>query len=92
MTVPPQTPPAVAISVIVPVHNNPDDLRLCLTALRVAATAECEILVVDDASTDATAAVPLGMGIPLVRLHEKRRGNPSLGLSRACLYFHPEEV
>ena len=70
MTVPPQTPPAVDISVIVPVHNNPDDLRLCLTALRVAATAECEILVVDDASTDATAAVPLGMGIPLVRLHE----------------------
>jgi GT2 family glycosyltransferase len=70
MTAPPQTPPAVDISVIVPVHNNPDDLRLCLTALRVAATAGCEIVVVDDASTDATASVPMGMGIPVVRLEQ----------------------
>jgi len=70
---PPQSAPAIGISVIVPVHNNPDDLRLCLSALLLAATADCEILVVDDASTDATPSVPTGMGVPVVTL-EKNSG------------------
>ena len=94
---PPQFPPATGISVIVPVYNNPDDLRLCLSALLVAATADCEILVVDDASTDATASVPAGMGIPVVTL-EKNSGPAAarnLGAARArgdILFFVDADV
>jgi GT2 family glycosyltransferase len=56
------------ISVIVPVHNDPGDLRLCLDALWSAAPADCEIIVVDDGSTDATASVAAGMGVSVVAL------------------------
>jgi GT2 family glycosyltransferase len=56
------------ISVIVPVHNNPGDLRLCLDALRSAAAPDCEIIVVDDASTDDTASVAAGMGVSVAAL------------------------
>jgi glycosyltransferase involved in cell wall biosynthesis len=69
----PHPPPATGISVIVPVYNNPDDLRLCLSALLAAATADCEIIVVDDASTDATASVATAMRVPVVTL-EKNSG------------------
>ena len=56
------------ISVIVPVHNDPGDLRLGLDALWSAAPADCEIIVVDDGSTDATASVAAGMGVSVVAL------------------------
>jgi len=65
---PPQSAPAIGISVIVPVYNNPEDLRLSLGALRAAATPDCEILVVDDGSTDVTPSVAAGMDVPVVRL------------------------
>src|SRR2546426_11019088 len=65
---PPQSAPAVGISVIVPVYNSPEDLRLSLGALRAAATPDCEILVVDDGSSDATPSVAAGMDVPVVRL------------------------
>lgn len=52
------TPPAqVRISVIVPAHNCPRTLRACLAGLMATGCAEAEIIVVDDASTDDTAAV-----------------------------------
>src|SRR5688572_9807060 len=60
--------PAIGISVIVPVRNSPHDLRLCLGALRDAATPDAEIIVVDDGSTDDTASVASGMGMPVVAL------------------------
>jgi GT2 family glycosyltransferase len=48
---------AVSLSIIVPVCNNPRDLMECLEALHAAAMPGCEIIVVDDASTDGTRAV-----------------------------------
>jgi hypothetical protein len=65
-----QPHPDLGISVIVPVYNNPGDLRLCLGALRDAATPDAEIIVVDDGSTDATPSVAAGMGVPVVALVE----------------------
>src|SRR2546425_4419146 len=62
--------PATGISVIVPVHNNPGDLRLCLAAIRAASTPDSEIIVVDDGSTDDTAAVAVSMGVQIVALAE----------------------
>src|SRR2546425_4432747 len=65
-----QPRPEIGISVIVPVHNNPGDLRLCLGALRAAITPDSEIIVVDDGSTDDTAAVAVSMGVQIVALAE----------------------
>ena len=60
----------MSVSVIVPVHNNAGDLRLCLSALRAAMTPDSEIIVVDDGSTDDTPSVPARMGVPVVALAE----------------------
>jgi GT2 family glycosyltransferase len=51
------------ISIVVPAHNNADDLLLCLSALERAAPADAEILVVDDASTDDTVSRVFARGI-----------------------------
>lgn len=64
---------SIPLSIIVPVYNNPGDLRECLTALAAQAPPEAEIIVVDDASTDETAAVAARLGARVVRL-EKNSG------------------
>jgi Glycosyl transferase family 2 len=56
------------ISIIVPVYNNPRDLRSCLAALTAASCPGSEIIVVDDASTDDTPLVAAQMGVRLLRL------------------------
>jgi GT2 family glycosyltransferase len=61
-------PNSVDISIIVPVHNNPGDLDDCLSALIAASTAESEITVVDDASTDDTASIAVQRGVRLLQL------------------------
>jgi len=47
---------APRISIVVPAHDNGRDLEECLAALRGASTPDCEIVVVDDASSDDTPA------------------------------------
>ncbi len=59
---------AVRLSIIVPVYNNPYDLRECLTALKRSAGPGSEIIVVDDASTDETPAVAARMGVRVLQL------------------------
>jgi hypothetical protein len=58
----------MTISVIVPVFNNAADLRECIAALARITTPECEILVVDDCSTDESAAVAAELGARVVML------------------------
>jgi glycosyltransferase involved in cell wall biosynthesis len=55
------------LSVVVPVHNNADDLLECLSALRRFLPADAEILIVDDASTDDTAARAAATGLRVLR-------------------------
>jgi GT2 family glycosyltransferase len=55
----------VVISVVVPVHDNAADLGECLRAL---AGAGAEVIVVDDASRDHSAAVAAQLGARVVRL------------------------
>ena len=60
--------PKIDISVIVPSFENGNYLRVCLEALKKAAVPGTEIIVVDDASTDDTAAVAAKMGVRVLRL------------------------
>ena len=59
---------AVHISVVVPVYNNPKDLRECLSALLAEMSSGAEIIVVDDASTDDTHSVADEVGVHTLRL------------------------
>ena len=53
---------------IVPVHDGASELPSCLGALTRAARSDMEIIVVDDASHDDSAAVAAGYGVRVVRL------------------------
>jgi len=62
------------VSIIVPVYNSAVELRECLSAL-TSAGPDSEIIVVDDASTDESAAVAAAMGATVHRL--PRNSGPS---------------
>ena len=49
--------PTLRISVVIPTHNGAATLAACLESLQVSSQAPYEIIVVDDASTDATAEI-----------------------------------
>lgn len=61
------------LSVVIPCHNRADLLRACLATVSPYAPPRTEILVVDDASPDATAsAVAAGFGsVQVLRLHQR---------------------
>lgn len=61
---------APAVSVIVPAHDRAAELRQCLDALAGAAGPGCEIIVVDDASTEDLAAAVARPGVRVLRLAE----------------------
>ena len=64
----PGAPNEVRISIVVPVYNGSQGLRECLSALTASSVPGCEIVVVDDASTDDTPSVAAGTGVRLLRL------------------------
>ncbi|MGN8199906.1 glycosyltransferase family 2 protein [Salinisphaera sp. RV14] len=68
------------VSVIVPAYNIADYIGPCLTSLLVPEATQCEIIVVDDGSTDATPEVIAGYDDP--RLRVIRQANGGLGSAR----------
>ncbi len=56
------------VSVIIPAYNTSRELADCLTALRRSTVSPVEVIVVDDASTDDTAAVAESAGAHTIRL------------------------
>ena len=56
------------MSVIVPVYNDRAGLSRCLPALTASAHAGVEVIVVDDASTDDSAAVAAGLPVRVLRM------------------------
>jgi O-antigen/teichoic acid export membrane protein/glycosyltransferase involved in cell wall biosynthesis len=74
-----------SVSVVVPAHNAARQIETCLAALNGERAGELEIIVVDDASTDDTAARARTLGAQVIELD--RNAGPSvarnLGASRA---------
>lgn len=62
------------LSVIVPVHNGGEDLRRCLQGLAQSSRPADEIIVVDDGSTDGSAALAAAAGARVVTVSEGPRG------------------
>ena len=55
------------VSVVIPAHNEEEYLPLCLESIRKQDYAgECEVIVVDNASTDDTAEIALAWGVRVV--------------------------
>jgi glycosyltransferase involved in cell wall biosynthesis len=59
---------AIQVSVVVPAYNNAAQLGQCLSALRAAADAEVEMIVVDDASADDLSSAAARFGAQILRL------------------------
>jgi len=80
--------PVPMVSVIIPVHNRPEEIDSCLQALSELdyPSKKLEILVVDDASSDHTPEVVSGFPVTLIRLPENRQAPfcRNLGARRAC--------
>jgi GT2 family glycosyltransferase len=71
---------SASISIVVPVHNGAALTRSCLDAVLADLPASCELIVVDDASTDSTAELLASYGAairPLALPH-------NLGYAGAC--------
>lgn len=58
----------MALSVIIPVHNGGEGLRLCLRALETGVRPPDEVIVVDDASTDGSADLAESLGARVISL------------------------
>ena len=63
-----------AISIIIPVFNEAENLPELLEDIRALEIAECEILVIDDGSVDGSAEVAFNAGANVVR-HPYNIGN-----------------
>ncbi len=61
------------LSVVIPVHNGGRDFERCLQGLRDSSWTDYELLVVDDGSTDDSAALAASFGAVVVR-HETPKG------------------
>src|SRR5262249_21457007 len=58
----------VAVSAVIPVHNAEHDLSLCLQSLARSGAKPLECIIVDDASTDASARVAVELGAKVIRM------------------------
>jgi len=58
----------VNLSVVIPVHNGGENLRLCLEALAQSTRPPDELIVLDDASTDGSGEVAQTFGARVLRL------------------------
>ena len=68
-----------SLSVVVPVRNGGRDFERCLRRLRDSHLADFELIVVDDGSTDDSAAVAERAGAIVVRFPTPRRARPPRG-------------
>ena len=85
------------ISVIIPVRNDPSGLDRCLASLEETQYPKFEVIVVDDASTDETAAVTARYEVRLIQLPERvgpgaARNRGASEASHEILFFLDADV
>jgi len=73
----------VKLSVVIPVHNGGDDLRLCLEALAASTRPPDEVIVVEDASTDDSGHLAGRCGARVVHLDAPPHG-PAFARNRGA--------
>lgn len=71
---------AVGVSIVVPAHNAGGTIADCLDAIQGGEVSPLEVIVVDDASTDGTAAIAAQRGARVVSLQAK--GGPAAARNR----------
>ena len=71
-----------SLSVVVPVRNGGRDFGRCLQRLRDSTMTDFELIVVDDGSTDDSAAHALRAGATVVRMPDAAR--PGRGAQPRC--------
>jgi len=76
------------ISVIIPVHNGGAQLEACLAGVRSSTFGAYEVIVADDASTDATAATARRAGATVVTLGEQ--SGPAAARNRGASHARGE--
>lgn len=70
----------MSVSIVVPVHNRASLTARCLDAALASLPSACEVIVVDDCSTDSTAELLAGYGDAIRTVRLERNG----GYARAC--------
>lgn len=60
--------PALALSIVIPVHNGGENFRQCLSSLKKFATTVAEVIVVVDAGTDGSWQLAEESGAKVIRL------------------------
>jgi GT2 family glycosyltransferase len=88
---------SITLSIIVPVYDGAATLEACLAALRREMLAGDELIVIDDASTDASGAIAAAAGADVVRLPANRgqAAGRNVGASKAqgeVLFFVDADV
>jgi len=85
------------LSIVVPVYNDARNLADCLAALRAAEIPGCELIVVDDASPDDSAAVARRAGASVITLSQNSgpaasRNRGAAAASGEILFFVDADV
>jgi GT2 family glycosyltransferase len=83
MDVPHEKDPAIKLSVIIPVHDGGDELRLCMEALEASTRTPDEIIVADDASTDGSGQLARRHSAQVVTLEGTSHG-PAFARNRGA--------
>lgn len=71
------------VSVIVPTRNNERTIRRCLEAVRAQSHPDVELIVVDNASTDATVAIADGLADQVLHRGPERSAQRNAGIAAA---------
>ncbi len=83
---------AAAISVVVPLFNNEKTVARCLSSILGQSFDDLDLIVVDDGSTDESAAVVESFSDPRVRLVHQENAGPAAARNRGVRSTHADLI